>query len=243
MGRGPSWRVPSRPCDSCKRAAASLFCRADSAFLCFGCDEEIHGANKLASRHERVLLCEVCEQAPAAVTCQADAASLCSACDVDIHSANILAGRHHRLPVEPLLDPYSAAGVAPLLKTSNALHGSKPPLSSLLFQPPLPEEADVQGFPDVGEIGNPMDAFFNDLCFDLDFGNSDELSGSGADGLVPVQAKPEPDLIDVQLEKYLRGDSERSTKHASFSFPAQSFTQPVRTQFPALVSISFVLFL
>ncbi|KAI3804624.1 hypothetical protein L1987_26318 [Smallanthus sonchifolius] len=96
-------------CDSCKTTTASLFCRADSAYLCIPCDGKVHAANKLASRHERVWMCEVCEQAPASVTCKADAATLCVTCDRDIHSANPLARRHERFPVVPFNDPPAAA--------------------------------------------------------------------------------------------------------------------------------------
>ncbi|KAJ9537346.1 hypothetical protein OSB04_030079 [Centaurea solstitialis] len=99
-------------CDSCKASPASLFCRADSAFLCMACDAKIHAANKLASRHPRVWMCEVCEQAPASVTCKADAAALCVACDRDIHSANPLARRHERFPVVPFYDHPAAAAVS-----------------------------------------------------------------------------------------------------------------------------------
>ncbi|KAG0473986.1 hypothetical protein HPP92_015843 [Vanilla planifolia] len=109
---GTYWGLGARTCDACKGAAAAavLFCRADAAFLCANCDLRVHGANKLASRHERVWLCEVCEQAPAAVTCKADAAALCSSCDADIHSANPLAGRHQRVPVVPFFDLVAASG-------------------------------------------------------------------------------------------------------------------------------------
>nr|ABR57243.1 CONSTANS-like protein [Picea abies] len=103
-----AWTMP-KPCNVCRIASASLYCRADSAYLCSGCDVKVHGANKLASRHERVWLCEVCEQAPAAVTCKADAASLCVSCDADIHSANPLARRHDRVPIVPF---YECASVA-----------------------------------------------------------------------------------------------------------------------------------
>lgn len=85
----------------CQASNALLFCRADAAYLCMQCDLKVHDANKLASRHERVLLCEVCELAPAVFTCKADAAALCASCDVDIHSANPLACRHERVPVTP----------------------------------------------------------------------------------------------------------------------------------------------
>lgn len=97
-------KMASKLCDSCKSATATLFCRADSAFLCPNCDSKIHAANKLASRHARVFLCEVCEQAPAHVTCKADAAALCVTCDRDIHSANPLARRHERVPLAPFYD-------------------------------------------------------------------------------------------------------------------------------------------
>ncbi|XP_027182939.1 zinc finger protein CONSTANS-LIKE 4-like [Coffea eugenioides] len=103
------WNLTAKPCDSCKATSASVFCRADSAFLCLACDSKIHAANKLASRHGRVWVCEVCEQAPASVTCKADAAALCNACDRDIHSANPLARRHERLPISPFFDSASAA--------------------------------------------------------------------------------------------------------------------------------------
>uniref|UniRef100_A0A0D6R7N1 B box-type domain-containing protein n=1 Tax=Araucaria cunninghamii TaxID=56994 RepID=A0A0D6R7N1_ARACU len=107
----------AKPCDACRIKSSLLYCKADSAYLCVGCDVKVHGANKLASRHERLWMCEVCEQAPAAVTCKADAAVLCLACDADIHSANPLAGRHDRVPVAPffecarLLKPSAAVGV------------------------------------------------------------------------------------------------------------------------------------
>lgn len=103
-----TWSMAAKLCDSCKSATATLYCRADSAFLCMSCDGKIHAANKLASRHPRVWMCEVCEQAPASVTCKADAAALCVTCDRDIHSANPLARRHDRLPVQPFFEPAAA---------------------------------------------------------------------------------------------------------------------------------------
>ncbi|XP_045794630.1 zinc finger protein CONSTANS-LIKE 2 [Trifolium pratense] len=91
-----------RACDTCRSAPCAVFCRADSAYLCAGCDSRIHAANRVASRHERVWVCEACERAPAAFLCKADAASLCSSCDADIHSANPLASRHQRVPILPI---------------------------------------------------------------------------------------------------------------------------------------------
>ncbi|KAG9142800.1 hypothetical protein Leryth_005549 [Lithospermum erythrorhizon] len=105
---GETWSLSAKLCDSCKTTSSSVFCRADSAFLCLGCDSKIHAANKLASRHARVWMCEVCEQAAATVTCKADAAALCRTCDRDIHSANPLARRHERVPVVPFFDSATA---------------------------------------------------------------------------------------------------------------------------------------
>ncbi|KAK4271872.1 hypothetical protein QN277_020500 [Acacia crassicarpa] len=105
-----SW---ARICDTCRSAPCTVYCRADMAYLCTGCDSRIHAANRVASRHERVWVCESCERAPAAFLCKADAASLCSACDADIHSANPLASRHHRVPILPFYGPPSSAGSAP----------------------------------------------------------------------------------------------------------------------------------
>lgn len=93
-----------KPCDACHASSAVVYCRADAAYLCVGCDGKVHGANKLASRHERVWMCEVCELAPAVVTCKADAAALCFSCDTDIHSANPLARRHERIAVVPFFE-------------------------------------------------------------------------------------------------------------------------------------------
>ncbi|CAL4971042.1 unnamed protein product [Urochloa decumbens] len=41
-------------CEVCERAPAAVTCRADAAALCAACDADIHGANPLARRHERV---------------------------------------------------------------------------------------------------------------------------------------------------------------------------------------------
>lgn len=91
-----------RVCETCRSAACTVYCRADSAYLCGGCDARVHAANRVASRHERVWMCEACERAPAAFLCKADAASLCATCDAEIHSANPLASRHQRVPVLPI---------------------------------------------------------------------------------------------------------------------------------------------
>ncbi|GAA0161378.1 hypothetical protein LIER_17707 [Lithospermum erythrorhizon] len=98
----PTPKKWARICDTCQSVPSTVYCRADCAFLCTGCDARIHASNQAASCHERVCVCEACENAPAAFLCKADAASLCANCDSDIHSANPLARRHHRVPILPI---------------------------------------------------------------------------------------------------------------------------------------------
>ncbi|KFK25822.1 coa [Arabis alpina] len=92
----------ARACDTCQSTACTVYCHADSAYLCTSCDAQVHSANRVASRHKRVRVCESCERAPAAFLCEADDASLCIACDSEVHSANPLARRHQRVPILPI---------------------------------------------------------------------------------------------------------------------------------------------
>lgn len=180
----------SRPCDSCRSAAATLFCRADAAFLCGECDVKIHTANKLASRHERVWLCQVCEQSPAHVTCKADAAALCVTCDRDIHSANPLSRRHERVPVVPFYDAAPAQGGS----SSATIRSAS---SSASF---LGEDADVSveaaswlllPNPSVKEGAVEIPDLFADLDYSaVDPKMEASENSSGNDGVVPVQTKP-----------------------------------------------------
>ena len=58
-------------CDVCDQAEASVFCYADEAALCHGCDLHVHRANKLAGKHSRFSLiqpmkkdsprCDICQ--------------------------------------------------------------------------------------------------------------------------------------------------------------------------------------
>ena len=41
-------------CEVCEQAPAHVTCKADAAALCVTCDRDIHSANPLVSRHERV---------------------------------------------------------------------------------------------------------------------------------------------------------------------------------------------
>ncbi|KAL6207500.1 hypothetical protein ACLB2K_018458 [Fragaria x ananassa] len=94
-------------CDVCNKDEASVFCTADEAALCDGCDHRVHHANKLASKHQRFSLihpsssklsplCDICQERRAFLFCQQDRAILCRECDVPIHSANEHTQKHNR---------------------------------------------------------------------------------------------------------------------------------------------------
>ncbi|XP_058095454.1 B-box zinc finger protein 22-like isoform X2 [Magnolia sinica] len=92
-------------CNACERAEASVLCCADEAALCWACDQKIHAANKLASKHQRVPLsnsssqmprCDICQETAGYFFCLEDRALLCRKCDVAIHTANSYVSAHQR---------------------------------------------------------------------------------------------------------------------------------------------------
>ncbi|GAV77228.1 zf-B_box domain-containing protein/CCT domain-containing protein [Cephalotus follicularis] len=46
------------PCDFCTSKPATLYCSADSAKFCLSCDQQVHSANSLSSKHSRTRLCD-----------------------------------------------------------------------------------------------------------------------------------------------------------------------------------------
>ncbi|KAF6161250.1 hypothetical protein GIB67_009137 [Kingdonia uniflora] len=92
-------------CDVCEKAPATMICCADEAALCAKCDVEVHQANKLASKHQRLLLeslsnklprCDICQEKTAFIFCVEDRALFCRDCDEPIHSPGSLSGNHQR---------------------------------------------------------------------------------------------------------------------------------------------------
>ncbi|KAK6159512.1 hypothetical protein DH2020_006826 [Rehmannia glutinosa] len=93
-------------CDVCGKEAAAVFCTADEAALCHNCDNRVHNANKLASKHPRFSLlnpqfkesprCDICQERQALLFCQEDRALLCRECDIPIHKSNELTKKHNR---------------------------------------------------------------------------------------------------------------------------------------------------
>lgn len=92
-------------CDVCEKSPATVICCADEAALCAKCDTEVHAANKLASKHQRLQLqclstklpsCDICQDKTAFIFCVEDRALFCQDCDESIHSASTLAANHQR---------------------------------------------------------------------------------------------------------------------------------------------------
>ncbi|KAF5744163.1 zinc finger protein CONSTANS-LIKE 13-like [Tripterygium wilfordii] len=89
----------NRLCDYCNDCTALLYCRADSAKLCFSCDREVHSTNQLFSNHSRSQLCESCCESPASIFCETEHSVLCQNCDWDRHGLS-LSSLHNRRPIE-----------------------------------------------------------------------------------------------------------------------------------------------
>ncbi|KAL3641687.1 hypothetical protein CASFOL_012502 [Castilleja foliolosa] len=127
-------------CDVCEKAPATVICCADEAALCANCDVEIHAANKLASKHQRLILncqlanklptCDICQEKTAFIFCVEDRALFCKDCDEPIHAANTRAANHQRF----LATGIRVAGLSSDCKTDIDVKGnidsSKPPKST-----------------------------------------------------------------------------------------------------------------
>ncbi|XP_050206838.1 B-box zinc finger protein 25 [Mercurialis annua] len=121
-------------CDVCEKAPATVICCADEAALCGECDIEVHAANKLASKHQRLLLnclsnklppCDICQEKTAFIFCVEDRALFCQDCDEPIHSAGSLSANHQR---------FLATGIRVALGGSSCTKDTK----SSCLEPPNP---------------------------------------------------------------------------------------------------------
>ncbi|KAK6946610.1 B-box-type zinc finger [Dillenia turbinata] len=158
-------------CNGCDAAEANVLCCADEAALCWACDEKVHAANKLASKHQRVPICtsqsympkcDICQETVGYFFCLEDRALLCRKCDVAIHTANAYVSAHQRFlligvkvglePTEP--GPSPSAGKPPSgTKISEMVSGSVPTKIA-----PIPLAGECNGVSPVkvdglGELG------------------------------------------------------------------------------------------
>ncbi|KAL2499809.1 Zinc finger protein CONSTANS-LIKE 2 [Abeliophyllum distichum] len=214
----------ARICDTCQSAVCTVYCRADSAYLCTGCDARIHAASPEALYHERIWVCEASECAPAAFLCKADAASLCTTCDSDIHSANPLAGCHHRVPILPIpsmlcgthpsgfvMGPTGIAAKIEFLtqdddETIHEEEDEDETASWLLFNPVknINNQSNKIGQFFGGEVDDYLDLDKYNSCQDIQFSNQDNnqlqhynvsQKSYGSDNVVPTQFRKSKDQI------------------------------------------------
>ncbi|KAL9251681.1 B-box zinc finger protein 22-like protein [Drosera capensis] len=125
-------------CQVCEAAAAAVLCCADEAALCAACDEKVHAANKLASKHPRVGLsngsdrlprCDICKDITGFFFCLEDRALLCRKCDVSIHTMNPLVSAHQRFLLAGV-----KVGLEPI-ETGNSSSAEKPLTAEKVSEP------------------------------------------------------------------------------------------------------------
>ncbi|CAI9757110.1 unnamed protein product [Fraxinus pennsylvanica] len=121
-------------CNACGVEEAVLLCCADEAALCRYCDQKVHAANKLASKHQRVLLtnsssqmpkCDICQETFGYFFCLEDRALLCRKCDVAIHTANPLVSAHKRFLLTGVKVGLEAAEPGPSVSLGKSLCDEK----------------------------------------------------------------------------------------------------------------------
>ncbi|KAF9623117.1 hypothetical protein IFM89_037633 [Coptis chinensis] len=140
-------------CDVCNKEEALVFCSADEAALCNGCDQKIHHANKLASKHHRFSLlnptnkdapcCDVCQERRAFLFCRDDRAILCRECDVSIHAANEHTKKHIRFLLTGvklascnITASSNPSSVDSMIKTNSQMLTKKDTVVAVLTPPP-----------------------------------------------------------------------------------------------------------
>lgn len=158
-------------CSACEAAEASVLCCADDAALCARCDREVHAANRLAGKHQRLPLlapggqgaaavsppkCDICQECDAYFFCLEDRALLCRSCDVAVHTANSFVSAHRRflltgVQVGQELEPDDLS-----LEQREAEASSPPPAKSEPT-PPLYSESDFGWAAGAGATGSLTD--------------------------------------------------------------------------------------
>nr|XP_043609983.1 B-box zinc finger protein 24-like [Erigeron canadensis] len=167
-------------CDVCEKAPATLICCADEAALCAKCDVEVHAANKLASKHQRLLLqttfsnklppCDICQEKTAFIFCVEDRALFCRDCDEPIHSAGSLAANHQR---------FLATGIRVALSSGSAQEPEKnhpePPPPSSNKNVDVPQTVPMKSAPQqISGYNSPPSWPVDDLLQFSDFESSDK---------------------------------------------------------------------
>ncbi|CAK9209160.1 unnamed protein product [Sphagnum jensenii] len=174
-------------CEVCELAPAVVTCKADAAALCFSCDTDIHSANPLARRHERVAVVPFFECPNVAKM-------------VHINAMNVA------VPVIDCCDVIKADNETSAVEASWLLQNPKRPGEALMKGKTT--LAAKEKFKTKAELYEAADLFPDvDPYLDLDYAAA--MGGSttqvGADSLVPVHNSSstadnpgQPSLIHAQ---------------------------------------------
>ncbi|XP_041012204.1 B-box zinc finger protein 20-like isoform X1 [Juglans microcarpa x Juglans regia] len=148
-------------CGVCHKGEATVFCPADEAALCDGCDNSIHHANKLAGKHTRFSLihpslkefpiCDICQERRAFLFCKEDRAILCRECDVPIHKANEHTQKHDRF----LLTGVKLHASSSLYPTSTSSNGSEANIDTEIRSPQSSSRKRPDTFPNELFLSSP----------------------------------------------------------------------------------------
>ncbi|KAK8663452.1 hypothetical protein V6N13_083271 [Hibiscus sabdariffa] len=173
-------------CDVCEKAPATVICCADEAALCAKCDVEVHAANKLASKHQRLLLqclsnklppCDICQEKAAFIFCVEDRALFCRDCDEPIHSSGSLSANHQR---------FLATGIRVALSsscnTNTEVHEMEPPDKSALqtlMKTPAQQQSSLTSSWAIDDLLQFSDIESSDKKENLELGELDWLADMG----------------------------------------------------------------
>ncbi|KAL4377767.1 hypothetical protein GQ457_02G042480 [Hibiscus cannabinus] len=173
-------------CDVCEKAPATVICCADEAALCAKCDVEVHAANKLASKHQRLLLqclsnklppCDICQEKAAFIFCVEDRALFCRDCDEPIHSSGSLSANHQR---------FLATGIRVALSsscnTNTEVHEMEPPGKSALqtlMKTPAQQQSSLTSSWAIDDLLQFSDIESSDKKENLELGELDWLADMG----------------------------------------------------------------
>ncbi|KAG5570132.1 hypothetical protein H5410_059898 [Solanum commersonii] len=143
-------------CNACEVAEAKVLCCADEAALCWYCDDKVHAANKLATKHQRVPLsassspmpkCDICQETVGFFFCLEDRALLCRKCDISIHTINAYVSSHQRFLLTGV-----KVGLEPLGPSASASSGKSPSIQKSVA--PLSSVTPSEGVLPVHSSGN-----------------------------------------------------------------------------------------
>ncbi|XP_072981515.1 B-box zinc finger protein 24-like isoform X1 [Typha angustifolia] len=217
-------------CDVCEKAPASVICCADEAALCVSCDVEIHAANKLASKHQRLLLeclsnklprCDICQEKAAFIFCVEDRALFCRECDEPIHVPGTLSGDHQR---------YLATGIRVGLSSacnndSEKCHTEPPKSSPPLLVPKIP--AAQQAPPPL----TPSSWAVDDFLQLSDYESSDKFQKESSLGFGELDWFADIGLFQDQMPKATLTAAEVPELRTSPSF-SSNFHRPSKSSMP-----------